>query len=197
MIPKILESDIRFRILNELSRRGHSVEQVSINDFLKTITTHKGLSDIGTIRRALEDLEESELIVQSVNHSGAKRFLIELNTSGTPAKAKTTERFDKEFVIDGVTYPQIRDMYFYLTLKGKEYIAQYEKPAWFKRNRDFILIIAGSLLAVTGGVAASYVSKQPEYHLIELEQIHTLDKDHMIIHKDSIKQLNIENDTIR
>lgn len=191
MTPKILKSDIRYRILEKLANIGHATEQVCINDFLKEIRTYNGEDDIGTIRRALEDLERENLIVQSVNKTGAKHFSEELDTTGMHKAGKSTIRFEQEITIPGKpNYPKINPMFFYLTLKGKGYLATYEKKNWYHRNKELFLVILGAIIGLFGSIIGSYLEKQPTYNMIKLEQIHTLDKNHIIVNKDSLNQIS-------
>lgn len=128
---KKLKTDIRYIILNELNQMGHSTEDIPINNFLATIKTFIGTEDIGTIKRAIQELIKEEYVAESPNHIGKVEAI---NSSGPHDTAKNPKRFI-EAIGDA---PKINDIYLFITLKGKKFLIEWAKLESDASNSKFL-----------------------------------------------------------
>lgn len=168
-----LNSDIRYKILYELNKIGHSTEEIPINTFLATLKTVKGTKDIGTIKRAILELIKEEYVEESPSR---KRIIDEINTNG-PAE---TFKNPKRFIQDVGDAPKIDNIYLIITLKGKKFLVEWDKLESDISNSKFleqtrwitlIMAIGGFVL----GIVANFESCNMEpYENEKLGKIETI-----------------------
>lgn len=113
------ENDVRIQILKKLQLMGHATEEVALNEFLATLKTYGGGSDLGTIIRAIRELIKEEYICESP----IRDVVNGMSSKGDRETFKSTRRFI-ETVGDA---PQIGNLYLFITLKGKNFLIENQK----------------------------------------------------------------------
>lgn len=150
--------DIRFKILEELKRIGHTTEEASLNEFLSTLKTYKGTSDLGTIKEAILELIREGY----VKETRGKNVVEEIKTSDVLGGNEW--KSPKRFIGRNGIADKIPDVYLFLTLEGKKFLIEWtklendSKLSKFQRLTYFPLIV----ITVVSTFISSYKSCSTE-----------------------------------
>ncbi len=188
--------DMRIVILLHLEDKDYALEQKISNDFLSELTTKDGFPDLGTIRRSLEDLLKEGFIMETHESKviGSHHIFTSKNQF-TKASMQIPENYDpkefsnpQRFMGQVGNAPQITNIYLGITLKGKSFLTDRRnseanqelisqsikelktRDTWWWRNKDWALVVIGSLLAILVGVTKDMIFPQPEQSPINIEQ---------------------------
>lgn len=148
--------DIRFKILEELKRIGHTTEQASLNEFLSEIKTYKQTEDLGTILEAIKELMSDGYVKEARGYG----HLEGISTKGDKDTWKSPKRFVKK-VGDA---PKIKPIYLFMTLEGKKFLIEWtklendSKLSKFQRLTYFPLIV----ITVVSTLISTYKSCSTE-----------------------------------
>lgn len=157
------KTDIRFRILWHLYKEDFGMEQHCANQFLSSLKTSINTTDLGSIRRALFDLKEQGLIKETQDNVDIKTF-DELRTSGFGADADYSSICSPDRFVKTVgAFPQIRDIYIGITMKGIEFLINHDNSVLTtmvnrKQNRTFYAVLALAFATAIIGVAQLFVA---------------------------------------
>lgn len=118
--------DMRIRILVHLKDNDSALEQYIANDYLATLNTTKGERDLGSIRRAILDLETRDFI-QQTNPRNKINIENELSTGGDKWKdISDPNRFLDDWIGEA---PKICPIYIGITLGGLKFLLDINHDA--------------------------------------------------------------------
>lgn len=179
--------DIRFKILEELKRIGHTTEEASMNDFLSTLKTYKNTDDLGTIREAILELVKDGYVKETRDKNVVENIKTSEVAGGDDWKSP------KRFIQTVGMASKIPDVYLFMTLEGKKFLIEWEnlqKSSWLTKY-DLVIkasfIILGAL--VTLGI-------QQIDRAIEKSQLKEQGKCSSVAKTENGKNQNEENATI-
>lgn len=174
-----MKDDLRFKILEELVRLGHTTEQVSLNKFLSGLKTFNGKSDLGTILEAISELVEDGYVKETRNISVLKSVV----TNRNPRSIwKNPERFNSDLTDPKNPQnvaPRIKPVNLFLTLEGKKFLIDWNRlERMDKKSKNenlikFLFLITGAIISILGQSVVTIIkqSNKEEIQVIKLEDV--------------------------
>jgi hypothetical protein len=135
-----MKDDLRIKILNHFRKLNKSTSETRANDWLA-----KQHSDLGTIRRSLVDLVDSEYIkLSSIGDKNPKEWL-ETNWDSSTSGARTEDDNDKKsaqrLIRKVGNHEKVKDVRLYTTVKGLTFIAEYNRFKNFHLHKLLYIVI--------------------------------------------------------
>lgn len=146
-------NDLRFRILEYFEELDNSTSEEIANPWLETQD-----DDLGTIKRSLIDLIESDFIrLSSLGDKDPIKWLNEnwdSTTHGKRTKEHDDKKSSKRLTQDVGIHNKVPDVKMYTTVKGLMFIKEYRR---FKYH--YYWIIGTAILSFLLGLATHYLTQ--------------------------------------